>query len=81
MKKFSKKTGKIMGKISLLMIFCGIIFIGFMFTKWGWWFDVMVFGPVTNALNISRTVWFWFLRCYVLAAVLLAVLAGYFSED
>lgn len=80
MKKFSKNTGNIMGKISLFMIFFAIFFIFFIFTKYGWWFDHAVFSPFMRKFHIPYTAWFWFLKLYVAAAILLAILSGFFSE-
>lgn len=80
MKKLTRKTGNILGMISLVMFFLGIIFLGILLTPFGWWLDVALFGPIAKLFHISATFSITILKAYWLIAILLAIISGYFSE-
>ncbi len=80
MKKLSRKTGHILGIISFVMIFFGIIFLGILFTPFGWWLDVAVVSPIADFFHIPANFSITILKFYWFIAILLAVISGYFSE-
>lgn len=79
--KAQQKNKRILGHICGIMILFGVLFIGVMFTKWGWWLDIYVLSGIGECLRLPT----WFslaaLKIYWLIVIVLFVVAMYYPEE